>query len=66
MTPTYSCDSIGVWHQIKHIDEFSHRARGACGHDFELKTAPVAKRPHKDKYCAGCLGAEFAQTVDKR
>jgi hypothetical protein len=55
---TYACDGIDVWHAIKHVDEFGHRARGKCRHDFAFTKPPVAKRPHPDKYCAGCLGVE--------
>jgi len=54
----YAPDAIDTWHAVANANEFAHQVRGKCGHDFKPKTPSAAKRPHKDKYCAGCLGVE--------
>jgi hypothetical protein len=58
MSATYCLDAIGVWHAVAWLDDFGHRVRGKCRHDFAFTSPPVSRRPHKDRYCAGCLGAE--------
>jgi hypothetical protein len=66
MIATYCVDSIGAWHSVAWLDEFNHRARGKCRHDFAFTRPPVNKRPHKDVYCCGCLGAEKREAEEKR
>jgi len=58
VTQLYAPDAIDVWHAVAHVNEFKREIRGRCRHDFMPKQPPVAKRPHKDKYCAGCEGVE--------
>jgi len=66
MTDTYCADPSGVWHGVKHVDDFSHRVRGLCLHDFEIKSPPVAKRPRIQAYCCGCRGAEEREAAQKK
>jgi hypothetical protein len=53
----YFVDHLGNWHAMKYFDG-GHCAVGRCRHTFKLQGPPVTKRPHADKYCAGCKGDE--------
>jgi hypothetical protein len=54
----YCPDTIGIWHAVAVCNPEFKQVRGKCRHDF-MPTGPMlTKRPHPDKYCSGCLGAE--------